>query len=268
MEINIITCKYGYYLSNVLKNILTNENYDVSIKDDINLNDEKLNIILFSQKIKTYPKNYIIYQLEQKDISNWINKKYELSLLFSKRCWDYSEVNINKFHTLIQQKMILFRLPCIKYNLISNYNNDTIKEHDILFYGTMNNTRMKILNIIQMKLGGKYHIKIINDIFGEELFEYIKKCKIVLNISYYKNALLECYRINEVQSCEKLVISFYPNQEDISNFDYYKESIVFVNSIDSMIENSIHYLENKEEYEKKIANIKFLDDTKFIHNLL
>jgi len=269
MEINIITCKYGYYLSNVLKYILTKENYIVNIKENVDLNDETLNIILFSQKIKTYPKNYIIYQLEQKEISNWINKKYELSLLFSKRCWDYSEVNINKFHKLIQQKMILFRLPCIKYNLINdNYNNEKVKEHDILFYGTMNSTRLKILNMIQMKLGCKYHIKIINNIFGQELFEYIKKCKIVLNISYYKDALLECYRINEVQSCDKLVISFYPNQNDISNFEYYKESMVFVNSIELMIENILHYLENEEEYIKKISKIKFTEDTNFIHNLL
>ena len=41
MEINIITCKYGYYLSNVLKYILENENYKVNVKDYINLNNNK-----------------------------------------------------------------------------------------------------------------------------------------------------------------------------------------------------------------------------------
>ena len=112
MIIYIITSKYGYYLSIVLKYILLKENYQVKIKENINLKDDNLHIILFSQKVKIYPKNYIIYNLEQKNISKWIDKKYELSLLFSKKCWDYSFVNIHKFHKLIQNKMIYFKLPC------------------------------------------------------------------------------------------------------------------------------------------------------------
>ena len=119
-----------------------------------------------------------------------------------------------------------------------------------------------------MNLGFKYHIKIINNIFGKELFHYIKKCKIVLNISYYKNALLECYRINEVQSCKKLVISFFPSSEDINNFNYYKDSVVFVKRLDDMINNINYYLENKTEYDNKISCIQFLENTKFIHDIL
>ena len=119
-----------------------------------------------------------------------------------------------------------------------------------------------------MNIGNKYHIKILNNIFGKELFEYIKKCKLVLNISFYKDALLECYRINEVQSCGKLVISFFPNKNDIDNFNYYKDSTIFVNSIELMIDRIKYYLENNEEYLKKINNIQYLEDTKFINDLL
>ena len=268
MEINIITCKYGYYLTEVLKYILEKENFKVNISENIQITNNNLHIILFSQKVKTYPKNYIIYQLEQKDISNWIDKKYELSLLFSKKCWDYSKVNINKFHKVIRDKLMYFRLPCIKFDLLNNDINHQIKNFDILFYGTMNNKRLKILNLIKLKLGNKYHIKIVNNIFGKDLFDYIRRCKIVLNISYYENALLECYRINEVQSCEKLVISFYPNKEDIENYNYYKDNVIFVNSIDMMINNIQYYLNNEEEYKKIISNIKFIEDTKFIHKYL
>ena len=159
-------------------------------------------------------------------------------------------------------------MPCIKYELINNKINNKIQEFDVLFYGTMNNSRMKILNLIQMNIDPKYNIKIINNIFGQELFEYIKKCKIVLNISFYQDALLECYRINEVQSCEKLVISFFPNKKDIDNFNYYKESVLFVNSIELMVDRIKYYLENKEEYLRQISSIQYLKETKFIHQLL
>tara|TARA_Y200000002_G_C22639545_1_gene646304 strand:+ start:110 stop:913 length:804 start_codon:yes stop_codon:yes gene_type:complete len=267
MEINIFTCKYGYYLSLVLKYILEKENYKVNIVKNIDLKNINLYIILFSQKVEKYPKNYIIYNLEQKDISKWINKKFELSILFSKRSWDYSNLNISKFDKLLQKKLILFQLPLIEYNLLKNINNNTEDFH-ILFYGTMNNHRTHILNFIKHKINKKYKIKIINNVFGENLFKYIEKSKIILNISYYKEALLECYRINEAQSCKKLVISFLPNKNDYENYNYYSESVVFVDSITSMIEKIDYYLINNNEYLKKIKNIKFLKDTKFIHNLL
>ena len=268
MNINIITCKYGYYLSNVLKYILEKEEYKVIIKEYINLSDNNLHIILFSQKIKKYPKNYIIYNLEQKDISKWIDKKFELSILFSKKSWDYNELNISKFNKILQNKLIFFRLPCIEYKLIDNIHNINIEEFDILFYGTMNEKRKNILNFIKLKLNHKYKFKIINNIFGIDLFNYIKKSKIVLNISFYNNALLECYRLNEIQSCKKLAISFYPNKDDIENFNYYKDSVIFVKSINEMIENINFYLNNKNNYEEKINNIKFLKSTKFINDLL
>lgn len=267
MNINIITCKYGYYLSNVLKYILEKENHKVFIKEYINLNDNNLHIILFSQKVKKYPKNYIIYNLEQKDISKWINKKFELSILFSKKSWDYSKLNISKFDKILQNKLIFFRLPCIDYNLISN-NINNVEEFDILFYGTMNEKRKNILNYIKLKLNNKYKFKVINNLFGKDLFNYIKKSKIVLNISFYDNALLECYRLNEIQSCKKLVISFYPNKDDIENFNYYRDSVVFVKSINEMIENIKFYLNNKNNYEEKINQIKYVENTNFINNIL
>ena len=60
MIITIFTNKTGYYLSNVLKYILTKEKHIVNITEKIDLNNENLYIILFSQKVKTFPKNYII----------------------------------------------------------------------------------------------------------------------------------------------------------------------------------------------------------------
>ena len=215
-KIYIISCKFGFYLSNVLKYILNQQDYEVEIKEEVDLDSPNLHIILFSQKVSVYPKHYIIYQLEQKDISNWINKKYELSLLFSHRCWDYSEVNIKKFHPLIQQKMDLVHIPILPYTTL--YQEEThIEPFDILFYGTMNQPRKHILNYIHRALHHKYKIRFIT------------------------NTL---------------------------NFHYYKDSIVYVNSVDNMIGSIIYYLENNNKYEEKIKNIKFIEDTSFIHSLL
>lgn len=269
LPIYIISCKFGYYLSNVIKYILEKEKYKVIIDDILDIEKENLHIILFSQKIKKYPKNYIIYQLLDKNLSNMINKKYELSLIFSLRCWDYSNANINNFHHMIQNKMKLFHLPCIKYDILFTSPDIQNKEkYDLLFYGTMNEPRKKIINYIKEKTKDIYKMKILTNIYGEELFHYIKSSKIILNIHYLEHAILECYRINEVQSCEKLIISFLPNINDYDNYNYYKSSIIFVNSIQNMIKSIHYYLENNEKYEEKIKNIKFIENTSFIHNYL
>ena len=51
-------------------------------------------------------------------------------------------------------------------------------------------------------------------------------------------------------------------------FHYYKNSIVYVNSIDNMIGSIIYYLENNNKYEEKIKNIQFIENTEFIEELL
>ncbi len=54
--IYIFTCKYGYYISLVIKYLLLKNNIDSVITESIDLRINNLYIILFSQKVKTFPK--------------------------------------------------------------------------------------------------------------------------------------------------------------------------------------------------------------------
>ena len=94
-KIYIFSTKFSYYIANVLRYLLFKKYIISEIVNTIDYTKPNLFIIPFPQKINKFPKNYIIYQLEQKDISNWIDKKYELSILFSKITFDYSQSNIN-----------------------------------------------------------------------------------------------------------------------------------------------------------------------------
>jgi hypothetical protein len=142
-KINIFTTKFGYYIAESMKYILEELKFEVNIVYEIDLNNNDLYIILFSQKVQSFPKNYIIYQLEQKDISKWVDKKYKLSILFSKCSFDYSQSNINKFENIIQNKLIYIPIPLIPMKLINpNIINDNMinTNNNILFYGSMNDT--------------------------------------------------------------------------------------------------------------------------------
>jgi hypothetical protein len=245
--INIFTTKFGYYIAYSLKYIIEYELKDiiVNIIYEIDYKNISLHIILFSQKVVTFPKNYIIYQLEQKDISKWIDKKYELSILFSKVTWDYSQSNINKFSDIIKNKINYTPLPLIPIQLINNkFNSNTIPKNNILFFGSMNDIRKNKLSYLQNKLNPIYNIKIINGLYGEKLIEEIINSKIILNIHFYKNAILETARINEILSCNRIVISELPNIIDYDNYILYNniDNIYFVNNILDMYNKIIKLL--------------------------
>lgn len=242
----IFSTKFGYYVSNVLQYLLKENNIESKIVYDINYKLDNLYIILFSQKVHKYPKNYIIYQLEQKDISSWINTKYELSIYHSIITWDYSQSNIDKFHDIIKKKMLYFPIPLVPYSLLDpiiNLNN--IPSNNILFYGSLNNIRKNKINYLQIKLMPKYFIKIVQNIYGLELVQEIINSKIILNIHFYENAILETCRLNEILSCNRIVISEKPNIIDIKNYELYKDKVCFIENIDEMYEKIIFYLSMK-----------------------
>jgi len=242
--IYIQTTKFGYYISNTIKYLLF-KNFIISeIIYDVDYKNTNLHIILFSQKVKKFPKNYIIYQLEQKDISKWIDKKYELSILYSKKTWDYSKSNINKFSNILQKKITYLQIPLIPINYLNNNIILNNSKNNILFYGSINNIRKEKIQYLQKKLFPKYIIKIINNIYGIPLFNEIINSKIILNIHFYKDALLETNRLNEILSCNKLIISEKPNISDNYNYELHRNNVIFIDNIDEMYRKIIYYLEN------------------------
>jgi hypothetical protein len=265
-KIIIFTTRCGFYISHSIQYLLSKNSIESEIVESIDPSLPNLFIILFPHKIKVFPKNYIVYQLEQKDISNWIDQKYLLSIYHSICTLDYSESNIKKFDPTLQKKIKLFRIPFLLYkDIFPNIVSPSYTKNDILFYGHMNNRRRRFLSVIQQK----YPVKIVNNVYGHELYKHILESKIVLNIHFYQGAILETCRINECLSCEKIIMSEPPNIIDIKNYEYYKDKIVFFNSIKELFEKIDYYLkdENNENYNTKIkSNYEFIKENE-LHSM-
>jgi hypothetical protein len=260
-KILIFSTKFGIYIAKSLQYVLKQNNIDSEIIYEIDYKNPLLHIILFSQKVKVFPKNYIIYQLEQKDISKWVNKKYELSIYHSIFTLDYSQSNIDKFHPIIQKKMKFFPIPLIPAESLHNMTKfeNIIPKNNILFYGSMNNIRKRKLTYLNNKLHPYYRIKIINNLYGDQLLYEILNSKIVLNIHFYKDAILETCRINEILSCKRHVISEKPNTIDNANYELYKNDVFFINNMDEMYDKIIELLKyshdiKKIDFENHIVN--------------
>jgi hypothetical protein len=268
----IYTTKYGIYIATCLKYMLDQLNYNsiivynISNEDIINNNNNpnEIYIILFCHTLNIIPsKNkYIIYQLEQVKQSKWINKLYLDRIKKSLFTLDYSMYNYNNFKEKYRKKIYYFPIP-IKNEII---NNNLKIVYDLLFFGCLNNRRKNICN----KLKNKYNILIVNNLFDDELYNVIMKSKIILNIHYYKNAVLETSRINDVirfnkviiseKSCDKDVMEFYNNiifseeiEDDLKNINKLYDLIDYY-----LIDNNYNSITNKNNlFVKKIYDFSY-----------
>lgn len=104
----------------------------------------------------------------------WLNEADEV--------WDYDDVNI--------QVLKLFR-PDVKLHILKPYKEwptESEKDNEILFYGTMNTHRAKILESI----GHRHKLKILTNCWdSKELDRWILRSRILLNLHYYNESSLQ-----------------------------------------------------------------------------
>ena len=174
----------------------------------------------------------IAYLLEQ-NLAGSLNTRYVdalnnnqvfRELLNKSTLFDYSQCNIDvwKKHRITNVKVLM---PPVSTTLHSSY---ITGEYDVLFFGVLNDRRTAILKELR-----HLNLKVINyNKWGEELIEEIKKAKVVINIHYYDNAILEKPRISETLPYCKM-ISEMPCEEDIESYHEYKDVIDFVPIINS-----------------------------------
>ena len=251
----IVTAKWGIKIAESLSLLLNKLNFNTIIINNkisdkmITINKNKPNeyfIILFSHLLKKLPatNKYIIYQLEQKKKSNFITEKVLENILNSLFTLDYSLDNINNFNKEIQQKISYLPMPII--NKLDSTITTNTNIYDLLFYGHINHRRQQILD----KLKEKYNILIIENKFGDEMYNIIKKSKIIINLHAYMNSILETARINEVLPYNKLIISELPCNSDIINKKFYENKIVFCEQIYNDLNNITNLFDQIDYYLK------------------
>jgi GR25 family glycosyltransferase involved in LPS biosynthesis len=94
----------------------------------------------------------------------------------------------------------------------------------------------------------------------------MEEAKIILNLHYYKNAILETTRINEALFNNKLIISEEPDEYDIFNKKTYENNIIFIDEIKDDLSNINelykiidYYLDDEIYYSKLLENNNFIN---------
>lgn len=168
--------------------------------------DHDYYVVLCAQMFSRLPpgEKRICYQLEQSVSSRWFTSEYLSVLENSLAVWDYSLRNIEFLRT----KGIAF--PHVTYMPFgadgAAYKAVPLeKKYDILFYGDYKSSprRRKFL----AEVGKTHSLKLVDDVFGTDIHDIIRQSRLVLNLHYYDDALLEMARIQEVLSMGTPVLS-------------------------------------------------------------
>lgn len=161
------------------------------------------NIVLgpqFATPETAFPEGTILYNLEQIGGNPHMLMSPKLSERYT--IWDYSPQNMAYWYKLgIKAEFVpigyvrqLTRIPPALHPDI-----------DVLFYGTLNERRAKILNELQDKLG-KSKVVIMQE-FGKTRDEAIARSKLVLNLHYYDSPrLFEWVRVSYLLANMKAVV--------------------------------------------------------------
>ena len=209
------------------------------------------------------PKTYFIYQTEQlnnKERAEKFHNNDAMNKVLKNACsvFDYSKSNIMYYKYFYENPpLYLPFLPC-KMNINSNIE----KSIDILFYGSLNQRRYIIIEVLK-KLLPNLHIEINENLFGSELTKKIQQSKIILNIHNYESPTLETARLMEAISCNTHIIS-----EKTSECELLKEysTVHFIDEIiDYQVKDTIDI--QKSQFNEVIEIINKCLDVKNIKHI-
>lgn len=193
-------------------------------------------IILMHDKFELPKNKYILYQTEQYNQPN-MPKISDTLIQDCYTIYDYSNINL-KYYNKNFVKNIKILTPLIDSSFLSQ-NITFDKDIDILFIGTINERRKKILEKLdEWCKNNNYNIKIVSNIFGDELIKIINKSKLIINLHYYDNAILEVFRLHDILPYSCQIISENPgNEEEMDLVEKYGNVISFFPVIDDDLSN-------------------------------
>ncbi|HCT6258198.1 TPA: hypothetical protein PIU23_001809 [Klebsiella quasipneumoniae subsp. similipneumoniae] len=222
----------------------------------------QMHIVVCPQMFKQLPRNYIAFQMEQSVNSRWFTDEYFSRLNNAVAIFDYSLKNIEYLLDKGIPYQKLFYMPISSFPdypahladkgyVLDDQKGDI--HADVLFYGDPNCERRKAY---LKELKKHFNVTVASEVFGDKLTRMVKNAKVVVNIHYYENALLETTRLYETISLGTPVVS--ESSSDIVEHEDLQDVIDFcpIGDIPAMVEKIQILLSDNEYYNERKEKIK------------
>jgi len=203
--LHIVTSLHTEVISEVIQEALINTRLIISSGTDMpEVFGHDLYIVVAPQMFKLLPpmKKTILFQVEQIRASQWADDSYLEQLHAGLAVLDYSRENIA---ALISRGLPVKQLHYVPIRpFVRDQAENCPRDIDVLFYGATGSTRrQKYLKALSKRM----NIRVVKGKFGPELQKLLNRTKIVVNIHFYENALLETTRLSEALSHGAHVVS-------------------------------------------------------------
>jgi len=140
-------------------------------------------------------------QMEQVRASAWVTSSYINKLRDSIAIFDYAIDNVS---ALVDRGVPWKQIYFVPIRPAKLTRRTETRDIDVLFYGDISSPRrQRFLNALKEK----FDVTIVSNIFGGELATLIERSKVVCNIHFYEDAILETTRISESLSRGARVVS-------------------------------------------------------------
>jgi hypothetical protein len=215
-------------------------------------------IVICPQMFPELPKTYYAFQMEQSVNPRWFTKSYFKILKSAQAIFDYSMTNLAYLEDRGFDWKKIFYLP-VTAGPAAVTNPPPEEEYDVVFYGDDKNPRRRrFLD----ELEKSFRVKVINNLFGQSLYSELSKAKVIVNIHYYENALLETTRLAEALSLDAVIVS--EDTKDRSEHPQLDQLVDFVplDDVQAMVERVRYWLRDSEARRiRKQTNYKLLSST-------
>lgn len=217
MIFKIVTPTHTSFAAGILSEQLHKLGHSAKIVHEIDVRDPDVYIIYNASGYTRLPKQYIVMQTEI-GTSHWFTTRYLKTIKNALAVWDYSELNTVRYNRINNKIAIV--TPGIKW---IEHNG---KDIEYLFYGWIQGSKRRdeIVNHLREVL----NVTVVENTVGEQMWDFLKRTKVVINIHYYENSPLELYRLHESIShgCKVWLQDegyFYENAKD--NLEEIKEGL-------------------------------------------
>ena len=236
-----------YFAKNNIKSVISPYDFETS--------DPK--IIFCPQTYDDLPDGYIGYQTEQTTNDRFFQPHHKDILKKSSILVDYASDNIKNlqpicpdtdFHHLPVTYCNDFVHHLMQNNLITQNDLYDDRPYDVVFYGDPRNERRQAY-LKELEKHSK--IKIICGVFGMDVVRELLKAKIIVNIHYFDDAILEIGRIYEAMSLGCHVVSEKAiDQHHHGNLEPFVD-FCDIDDISQIVEAVKHALENPQQNAKQ-----------------
>src|SRR5581483_10454661 len=157
--------------------------------------------LLTPEQMEALPRGSVIYNLEQLGGAQ-LNSAYS-ALAKRHQIWDYDTGNLAKWKTL-GCTYDPVHVPIGYVAELSRIKNAAKQDIDVLFYGSLNERRNRILSGLRDE-GMNVHS--VFGVYGSQRDELIARAKVVLNVHFYESKVFEIVRVSYLLANAKAIVS-------------------------------------------------------------